>query len=373
MSPLGNSYFANIATYVQNGIFFPTRYLGGKTHSLPEKIYKISKNVISKEKEAIVSTGYHYSMQLLDRQASVRYLPYAAIVAMSHNNDEKWLTRWNLKLISPKDLGIDLTQISGRLECHEKCFFDPQSSLKVLIIKSETNKVIIAFGAVESGGSELSTEKEKNAMHRYQISLVIQNLLGIKLDIFDQAQDIFEKIQSLSQFEGCSFALCGLCWGGSLAQYVGLKKSISAFCFNCFPLGVSAQNEIPRQCLQRADEFITHISAQSDFVSDLKGIGIFDRSLTMAGIKTPGNFGKRYAIPSAFNSFHGTHAYVMGSLMKHLNYHSKDKPDKLLNDDLQSSLLSVNHEQEIESIFSSFYILKDLESLKDEEDDYVFI
>jgi len=71
------------------------------------------------------------------------------------------------------------------------------------------------------------------------------------------------------------------------------------------------------------------VSVATDFVSDPRILPIFDRVLSLVGIRTPGNFGKRYVLPAGYERSDQIHSYIIGSLMKHLGYKDRDKFDLL--------------------------------------------
>lgn len=342
------------------------RYFGAKSWSYPGRLYQISKSALLGDGgEISASKSYPETFYPLDKAASVRFLPYGAIVAASHNNDANWLKPWKLDFLSPKELNIDLGAVPGTIECREKCFFDKNSSLKALVVASQSsNKIVVVFGAVESGGSELETEKEIKDMHTYQLGLVCKNLLGLKLEIWEQARALFQAIKACPEFEGCEFTVCGLCFGALIAQMVAIKEQTNCICFNSLPLGAGAQKELGSALHEKGRQYITHISVETDFVSDPQGIAFLDKCLTRLGFTMPGNFGDHYLIPNAYaKSRAATHAYFMGSLMQLNGYSRRDKSDKLKEEDLQSSLLDRrSKEEKVEELVSDFCSL-----IEDEE------
>lgn len=57
------------------------------------------------------------------------------------------------------------------------------------------------------------------------------------------------------------------------------------------------------------------------------------RVLSFIGIKTPGNFGKQYYIDTAYGKdATKAHTFIMGSMMKHLNFHERRLPCDLPKD-----------------------------------------
>jgi len=94
-------------------------------------------------------------------------------------------------------------------------------------------------------------------------------------------------------------------------------------------LGAGLQYDIGTSALNCADEFITHISAKGDFVSDLYKVHFVDFILQMALLRSPGNFGKRFTIPTAYKKSIETHEYPFGSLMKFLGKDIRTRPKDL--------------------------------------------
>jgi hypothetical protein len=50
----------------------------------------------------------------------------------------------------------------------------------------------------------------------------------------------------------------------------------------------------------------------------------------LIGIKTPGFFGKRFTIPSAYTKRHEIHTYFLGSAFQHLGLDKRTKSSELV-------------------------------------------
>lgn len=275
-------------------VFFPARYFGSKHHC----------------------TGYHFKMQKeLSPEEAKAFLPYAGANATVHSNDPDWLFGHQLADYEK------LPDISG-IEKRNTNYFNPETGLKLAVYENE-NELIISYGALTAYRSELPNA---TGLSRKGYLNCIANLAGGVPSIFNEAERITLELLKTYPHASKKVTLSGQCYGGTLASFVGIKNKIQAVCTNSFPLGAGLQKEIGRDRLDLADEYVTHISANKDSISDNRFLSVLDRIASAIGIRTPGNFGKRLVIPSAYRNSKHTHEHFMGSMMHHLGKKIRDKP-----------------------------------------------
>jgi starch synthase len=189
---------------------------------------------------------------------------------------------------------------------------------------------VIAFGARGSATSELQDDRQIEAIRKNQAYSGAGNFFGGNPAIYHHASKVIELIKNSRLAEGKKISLTGQSLGGSLAEYAGLRLAIPTFCFNSFPLGVGLQSELGSESLAQADKYVTHISAENDLFSDNKVSRVIDRVVNLFGLKTPGNFGQRFSIPSAYKDTLSTHSYVLGNIMHHLDYDTRCLPKDII-------------------------------------------
>lgn len=291
---------------LKNFFTFPLRYIGSK------------------------KAGYHAEIQkTLTPKETLAYVKYGAMAAAQHNCDQSWIEPFGLKFFNPLESNLDLAAIPGNLEAKENCFYDATTGLKAVIAAND-DEVIISFGALDSARHLFPDQSEKQkGLKMSQYGYVAQNLLGGQPACYEQAHALFNALKDHPDFKGKTITLAGQCLGGSMAQYVALKNEVPAVCFNTLALGAGLQYAIGSKAFEKADDLITHISAQTDFVSDNRSTEIFDRALCFLGIRTPGNFGKHYDIPAAYTKRDEIHDYMVGSVMKYVGYDIRNKPSDM--------------------------------------------
>lgn len=301
----------------------PLRYIGSKTWSLPGSILSIPLrlfNKLVKNKSFFNDTyGYHFSTQKrLEVQEAKNYLKYVSAIAAAYKNDAKWLEGLNAHFhqFSSNDTD-DFRNIPGQLSVKDYCLFDRNTSLKISLITID-KELIICFGAKGSGSTELKDKADQQRLINQQESMSVTNILGYRHSLYDQAVRAVEVIQLSKYCEGKTVKLVGQSFGGCLASYVGIERKLPALCFNSLPLGAGLQYKLGSKKLSEAEKYVTHISIEKDPLTDLKIITVIDRLVSFLGFRTPGNFGKRFSIPSAYTSLWLTHSYVLGSLLKYL-------------------------------------------------------
>jgi hypothetical protein len=328
---------------LKNIISFPGRYLGSKSWSIPGKIGRLIKSIFTKSpKKDSGDTPYHFTAKPLSSADAKKYLAYCSVTMASFKqdaHDEKykkfgsWIDRFGFNFFEPAKAQVDLSIVPGNVQAKDRCFFDLQTGLKAIVV-SDDKEVVICFGSNKSADYETSSKKERSKLFRKNIDAGSKNLLGGKVEMFAQADALFQVLKNRKEFEGKKIVLTGQCIGGSLASYVALKNEVPCIGFNTLPLGAGQQQEIGKEKLKQADKYLVHISAKGDYLSDPCIVKPFDRFLSFIGIRTPGNFGKRYRIPSAYRRLDQTHDFIMGSMMGHLGYDKLTRPATIKDEDI---------------------------------------
>jgi|SRR5579872_4235449 len=298
---------------ILNVSLFPTRYLSSKSFN--------------------VGTGYTRNLIPISPQKTKEYLRFAGGSVASFANDESWVKPFGTQFLNIED--VDLTGLPGNLRAEKKCFFDPENGLKMVIVHSDAEALII-YGSLRAGNAMLDDAEAQKLVDRQNIILGA-NLFGFKPAIFEQADALFQRVKSHPRLRGKRILFSGQCMGGCIASYVALKNQERAICFNTFPLGAGLQEDLGKNRLRQAGRLVTHISAKTDFVSDPKYLDLVDLIISSIGIRTPGNFGRRFSIPSAYNRAHDTHSYIFGSLMKHIGHNVRTRPAELRSWDIVTS------------------------------------
>lgn len=305
-------------------IQIPFRYLGSKTWSIPGIILRtpgiLIRRIILGDhstplKEEFFGAGYHYTFEKgLTPEETRSYHSAVCMTAFVFQNKVHWLNRKeiNYELIKPESLHLNLAEISPEIECHEHCFFDKESGLKVVLVKKD-NKILLCFGAHGCYETEVepSSLKEKiwNRV-KYNNIPFWQNILGGRPLVYQRAAEMVRLIKNHSSIKDKDFSVCGLSFGGALAAYAGLQNQVPTICFNSMPLGVGLQSALGEEKLKKADHYVTHITSCGDYASDpLPGIGIIDRIINLFGMRTLGNFGKRYWIPPLYSRFNFNYSH----------------------------------------------------------------
>lgn len=322
-------YVISFLGMIKSTCCFPMRYVGAKTWSIPGIIirtpYVIFKRTfgISTQKsfkEELFGTGYSYRYELLGKEEVKSMLLYASSIACGHSIKPEWIEPFGFQIISPKTLGIQFPNIEAR----EHCFFDPKTSLKVVIIEKD-NEVVISFGALRCGDSEVSEEIDRTRMFRIGLRSAVYNWVGGIPEIYMEAEMLLKEILNHSRFKGKKIVLAGQCFGGSLAGFIALKNKIPAYCFNTLPFGAGLQQEIGDENLACADQYLTHLKIENDFLNNRHMYRIGDRILTGLGIRTPGCFGRKFFIPSAYQKGKEIHEFYIGSMMQYLGFDKRSK------------------------------------------------
>ncbi len=246
--------------------------------------------------------------------------------AYVHTSKPSWIEPFGYKSVSPKTFsGIDPS-----IQARENCFFDPKTGFKATVV-NKGDTYLVSFGAKGSSKSELpDTPKEVKKLNDQVVNSSTVNVLGFAPPIYDQADRFAKCLLSDPRLQNKRVIFTGQCYGGSLAAYVALRNQQKAFCVNTFPLGAGLQWQIGRKNLLQARENITQLNVKGDWISDDPKLCFLDRCLSTVGFRTPGNFGTRITIPSAFEKSADRHDRAVGSAMKHLGFETHTRPDEML-------------------------------------------
>ena len=268
--------------------------------------------------------SYEFSFKkTLSKEETAAYLPHAAAIAhVFTGNAEEFVLPLDWKPIAAEELAFsdpDLKSIGH-------AYWDKKTGLKMGLVE-KGDEILIAFPGLPSSSESKHHKGSKDylSMIRRDSSKPL-NLLGYSPPCFSQAEKAVRSILALDRFKGKKISLVGQCWGGAVASYLALKLNLPAVSFNTLQLGVGLQAEIGDEALKRADQLITHVCVKGDFLTTLKSVEIVDRILSFLHIRTPGNFGQKVLIPSAYPSYSKSHAFVLGSLMHYLGHGERATP-----------------------------------------------
>jgi len=117
--------------------------------------------------------------------------------------------------------------------------------------------------------------------------------------------------------------LCGEGFGGSLAAYAALHTRTLAICFNSSPLGAGLQQKIGKDRLAEANQYLIQFESEKKPNLLLVISYIFDRIMSFAGIRTPGNFGQRYSFPTEKSSKKEDSDPFANNIIRYLGYNIK--------------------------------------------------
>lgn len=250
-------------------------------------------------------------------------LKFAACSCASFSNDEDWIKPFNLRLVRPFANQIFLP---GKPRSHDLCFFSEEIGLKVSVFENE-NEVVVAFGALHSGNTELP-EDRAYLMGENQINSIKDNLKGGNPFLYEEARRVVAFLSNYRGFKGKKFTLCGQSFGGSIAQYVGLSLRLETYCFNSVMLGAGLIKAIPERNIQDAHLFLRVISVEDDFASDYMDSSSAYQLMARL-FDLPVHWGCKFVFPSAYSSMFERHVFMMGSLMQHLGQSSRARTSEL--------------------------------------------
>ncbi len=332
---------AAIANYcfqsIKSILTFPFRFLGSKTWSIPGAIIRtpwiVFKRIFLNSpvsiKEELFGDKYHYFFEKELTPFELKpYLPYAYSVQF-------------VATMKPEDICPGWSHVSSREIAPESdaaspngSFVDPATGFQAVVMKRE-KEVMVCFGALGVvPGIQNNTAKWKRPVLLTKALItnnppaarqIAKSLLGLTPPVYERAEEFVQNLKSLPQFENHNFTVTGLCYGGSIASYVGIKQGLKTISFNSFPLSMGAQQNLSQEELNRAEEYVTHISAKGDYLTHSTIGPYIDTALSRIGIRTPGHFGRRFLIPSAYTTSSKTHGFILGSVLAHIQ---KDLPNE---------------------------------------------
>jgi hypothetical protein len=312
---------------------FPTRYLGAKDWSLPGVVikspYYLFKKLFGGDCSGLIGRSYHRRFEKkVTYQEAKHLLPYVAASVGAHCQD-KYLTPLSCKNINPHTL----KNIPSDFSVFDSCLLDFSLGVKISIIEKDSSEIILAFGAKNSADylftNDLAMQKK---VKKKQDTAIGKNLSGLTPKSYTNATRNIQQLLLEPYFQNKKITLTGTCFGGSIAQFVALKLNLSAVCFNSLQLGQGLQDHLGCKALSHADEYIRHISVKTDFLNDNLVCNLANHVLSLIGIKTPGNFGRQYYIPTAYKDSSKSHTFVLGSFMKYLGFNERLNPVDLPND-----------------------------------------
>ena len=308
-----------IFAFIKALFLFPLRYFGSKTWSIPGLLYRAAsgKPISFKEK------GYHFEYENLN--SPIESLPYASMTHYAHKTEAEWIAPFGYKPVHPTKLNIQDAEVESR----ELCFFNPQTGLKAILAEKE-KEIAVIFGALSSSTHELKNNPIQNAKIQKSLQAAsVFNIAGTVPAIYQEAFSFSAKLLDHPYFQNKQITFVGSSFGGSLASFVALKFQRPAVCINGLQLGAGLQQEIGDKTLKKADKYITHIFMNNDYLNDPPLLNTIDKIFSRAGIRTPGNFGKRYKISTPYQSYKQIHSFIFGSFIHNLGFDKKTLPKEL--------------------------------------------
>lgn len=303
---------------------YPMRFIGSKSESL----YTFTARMIT---GAQSPSGYYFVPEKnLTPSEAKSYIRYAVLAHIVPSCQTNLAERVDYEIISPKDLQLDLTTLPGSLHANRDRFFDKTSGLKVMIFSNDT-QIVIGFGPAASYEGEVTEISERLKVGAYVWCCgVMANLAGAIPFIYTQAEALFARIKQSPVCQDKKIVLIGHSIGGSMASYLGLKYQLNAIGFNSLALGAGLQKELGTERLSQAEQFVTHLSVSGDVPSDCPLVHYVDRCISFAGIKTPGNFGRHYRIPTSQCGQCYVHNEYLAVLIDHASMNQKGSITDLL-------------------------------------------
>lgn len=326
--------------YVERSFLFVGKYYGAKDYSAVSRVaYAIMSSSykalgLSSPMLAMGCEGYERSPKRILTQDETRaLLPYACVCAASHSPNKPWTAPFK---ISPHAFAEYLDEATFEklkslgFTLYKDALINWDQAIKLSLFKDDKGKLILSFGdanantvlynqALESKAVSPQM-KPSDAIARH---MVIKSYLGAHVEVFENLCKVMDIIKP--KFAEASLCLAGQCWGGTLASYVGIKMKISTICINSPALGVDLQQALG-QDLHKAKEWVTHVFTKGDWTQSDPLVGFVDWTLSRFGLRTPGSFGRKFEIPSAYTSYQATHIFFLGSVMHHLGFDKRTCP-----------------------------------------------
>jgi hypothetical protein len=341
IAALAKSLLSNIQGFVE----IPLSFVGSKYPTISEVLIRASnvfKKIISKQevgplKKELFETGWSYISTDISTDISPQNLKgefdnhkplleeallHSCLYAYNHGTGNP---RKDQSIEQCKKHFKETWLPLGYEEVHD--FRD--NGLRITFIQNE-GKLHVVFGAKSAAGKEFGSKN---------VQETLTTMAGGFPEIFKRAHVEYQKIMNdqFLNWDRKNVVLSGLCLGGALASYVALKSPSGENAITLNPLGLSPrmQWDIGREVLSKAKERIKIYSVNGDFASaPLKPVAWLDVLLNFIGIRTVGNFGKRYHMQPApslrikaskLKNFDGLHVKIYSSIYYQLS--GKDPKD----------------------------------------------
>ncbi len=333
---------------IKTTVTYPLRLLGAKTFSIPGLLFRLpivaarhlkgwNDPLRSFRDDLLCDRGYHrFDYIDIDAEEAKKQILYACAAGAMQKSKHKWLEPFGYKPIKTSDYGVGLTTNDNYI------LFDKETGLKIAVYQNG-DKILMAFGAFGSHFTEFSDDKakERSDLHFNMGANSLLSIFGRIPDIFLKADKFVKALMKSEEFKNKHITLTGQSLGGSLASYVALKRQIPGVSLNAMPLGPGLQQKIGDENLQNADNVLTQVIADKDFMSDLPTIvGVLDIGVSALGFKTPGNFGKKYHVDSIYDGKIDNHFFILGSLFAKIYPEDKDLCKKMASPDYKISTSS---------------------------------
>ena len=289
--------------------------ISSKIDRVPGSIFK---RIHAHPQEALFKTSFYHNRpeRQLSKQEASAIVKYAAAATVCHACDDRFI-KSVYTLLKPQKVSMREKDLC--IQARDNCYFDAESGLKIVLME-KSDEIVVGFGALRSCSSEVKDAQVVKKINNKIYATAIKNILGTTPKIYFKALEIFKALRETPYFMGKKLTLTGQCFGGSIASFVALSEKQQAYCFNSIPLGVGLQKVLGKNKLMEAKKYITHISVKNDYITDFPGMYIFNFLLNFVGIRTAGNFGNAFVIPSAFKLFDHfrTHSFVLASFMNYI-------------------------------------------------------
>lgn len=248
----------------------------------------------------------------ISKSEALDFHKYLKAYMTVYSDDAMWLNGTDYEVFVPPTIPEGMEKRSFSL-------LDPKSAIKVSLLRNKTH-LVFAFGGCRAVHKLSPTLLARFFTQGKMISTFVLNLLGFKPYAYERANQIFLEllVEATRGLPGdTKVELVGTCLSASLVSYIGLKNHVRSYCINALPIGAGIQQQLGDTALESANTWITHIQVEGDIVADCPHyIGKIDALLEKLGLRTPGNFGKKYRMPGAYENKLKAHNFAMGSLQK---------------------------------------------------------
>lgn len=310
---------------------FPFRFIGAKDWSIPGAAWRLCTAVFNRcvygtpiRKEEIFQrhNGYSHRVEeeLLPEELSKYVNHLCAYGAVDWHRTDNWMEPMGFESVIPEGLMDALREIKGANFVERNGFiFDEKTQLKVGVFRKGA-RMIVAFGSLGCVYEE-NVKRTRDVLQRGAACAMAT--FGFVPGIYSNADKFVATLLQTPEFSGGNrpdVELAGLSLGGSLASYAGLRNGLKAVCMNAFALGPGLQVKLGEAARRRADDLITHIIVKGDrLIADPHALAISaDKLLARFGLRTNGNFGKKYYIRNAFAGSTPAHRYAYECAMYYL-------------------------------------------------------